>query len=79
MPEQVNHPAHYNFGQYEVIDVLDDWFPDSPYAWQIVKYVARAPHKGNELQDLRKAQFYLNRLIAKKEAEVDAGTERSGR
>jgi hypothetical protein len=61
--DPVNHPSHYTFGRFEVIDVLQDWFPTSPLLWQIVKYVARAQHKGNMLQDLKKAQFYLNKVI----------------
>ena len=68
MPEDpVNHPSHYTFGHFEVIDVLQDWFPSSPLLWQVVKYVARAQHKGNMLQDLKKAQFYLNKQIAELE------------
>ena len=59
----VNHPSHYTFGRFEVIDVLEDWFSDDPLLWQVVKYLARAKHKGNLLQDLEKAQFYLQRRI----------------
>jgi hypothetical protein len=66
-PDMVNHPAHYTFGKYEVIAVLQDWFPTAPLLWQVVKYVARAQHKGNMLQDLRKAQFYLDKQIAEVE------------
>jgi hypothetical protein len=33
----------------------------------VIKYVARAEHKGAELQDLKKAQWYLNREIEKME------------
>ena len=65
--DAVNHPYHYTFGKYEVIDVLQDWFPDIPILWQVGKYIARAQHKGNMLQDLKKAQFYLNRQIAELE------------
>jgi Protein of unknwon function (DUF3310) len=61
MTDVVNHPPHYTFGSIEVIDVIDDWSLDF-YEAQVVKYVARAKHKGNQLQDLKKAQ-YLNRLI----------------
>jgi hypothetical protein len=59
----VNHPPHYTFGKYEVLDVLMDWFPQSPLMWQVVKYIARAAHKGNLIEDLKKAQFYLNKQI----------------
>jgi len=68
--EMVNHPSHYNFSKYEVIEVLDEWFSDNPLIWQVVKYLARAKHKGNELEDLKKAQFYLNRKIAKLENDL---------
>ena len=77
MPEDpVNHPSHYTFGRFEVIDVLQDWFPTSPLLWQVVKYVARAQHKGNMMQDLKKAQFYLNKAI--EQLEVDLGKEKMG-
>lgn len=63
-PERVNHPAHYNFGQFEVIDVA----ADDALLWQVLKYIARAKHKGQELTDLKKARFYLDRRIAKIES-----------
>jgi hypothetical protein len=44
----VNHPPHYTFGKFEVIDVIDDWQLGF-YEGQVVKYVARAKHKRNEL------------------------------
>lgn len=61
-PDIINHPPHYTFGKIEVIDVIEDWGLSFHLA-QVVKYVARAKHKGKELEDLRKARFYLNRLI----------------
>lgn len=63
--EAVNHPAHYNAGGIEVIDAIEDWKLDF-HEGNVVKYVARAKHKGTELQDLKKAAWYLERLIAKK-------------
>jgi hypothetical protein len=70
MTDAVHHPSHYNFGQHEVMDVLDDWFATQPLPWQIVKYIARAPHKGKEIEDLEKAQFYLARLIEQKKGKL---------
>ncbi len=61
----VNHPSHYNFSRFEVIDVLEEWFPDDPLLWQVAKYIARAAHKGDMITDLEKAQFYLSRRISK--------------
>lgn len=74
--DQVNHPSHYTFGHFEVIDVLQDWFPHDPLLWQVVKYVARAQHKGYMLQDLKKAQFYLNK--ATQQLEADLSKEKMG-
>jgi hypothetical protein len=65
--DPVNKPAHYTFGYFEVIEVLQDWFPANPLLWQVGKYIARAHHKGNALQDLRKARFYLEREIERLE------------
>lgn len=71
MPEvdNVAHPPHYTFSKYEVIDVLQAWFPADPFAWQVVKYMSRYRHKGRPLEDLQKARFYLNRLIEEVEAQ----------
>jgi len=60
--KNVDHPPHYNQGNYEVIDVIEDWGLDF-HAGNVVKYVSRYAHKGVPLQDLEKAQWYLNRLI----------------
>lgn len=68
--DPVSNPSHYTFGKFEVIDVLEDWFAEQPLLWQVAKYIARAKHKGNYLQDLKKAQFYLSRAIAKEEARI---------
>jgi Protein of unknwon function (DUF3310) len=65
--DPVNHPSHYTRGGIEVIDFLDEYFSDKPYLWQVCKYISRAGYKNSELEDLRKAQFYLNRYIKQKE------------
>jgi len=65
--EHVNHPKHYNTGGIEVIDAIEAWglgFNDG----NVVKYVARHQHKGNPIQDLRKAAWYLDREIKRLEA-----------
>lgn len=65
----VNHPAHYQFGEdsaYEVIKVCEAWGLDNDaYIFNVVKYVARAgkKDKAKELEDLKKAAFYLDRKI----------------
>jgi hypothetical protein len=65
--DPVNHPKHYTFGNFEVLDVLQDWFPNNPLLWQVGKYIARAERKGRNLEDLRKARFYLDREIERLE------------
>lgn len=66
--QEVNHPPHYTFGAFEVADVLDDWFATNPLLWQTGKYIARAGRKENELKDLKKARWYLDRKIKQLEA-----------
>jgi hypothetical protein len=68
--DPVNHPGHYTFGKFEVIDVLEDWFPADPLLWQVGKYIARAGHKDTALQDLEKAAWYLQRRIDKEKATI---------
>ena len=55
--EMVNHPQHYAF-KYEPIDVINDWGLDFNLG-NTVKYIARCERKGNKIQDLEKAKFYL--------------------
>jgi len=64
--DAVNHPKHYNVGKFEVIDVIEDWKLGFCLG-NTVKYIARAEHKGNALEDLKKAAWYLNRHIQKLE------------
>jgi len=59
--DPVNHPRHYTQGSIEVLDFILD--QKLPYlAGQVIKYVCRYRHKGGVI-DLRKAEFYLRRLI----------------
>ena len=60
--DKVNHPSHYTSGKIEVIDFIEDWELDFTTA-NIIKYVVRSPYKNNALEDLKKAKFYLERLI----------------
>ena len=66
--EQVIHPQHYGGKDdpYEVIKVCEAWgFDKDAYLFNVIKYVARAGKKESdkEIQDLKKAIFYLNRKI----------------
>lgn len=64
--EMVNHPNHYGGGNnpYEVIKVIEAWNLDF-HLGNTVKYISRAGKKGsdNEIQDLEKALWYLQRKI----------------
>lgn len=64
----VNNPNHYLSGGIELIDVLEaKHSPEEVRGgckFQIHQYVFRSPHKKNELEDLKKAQWWINRLIA---------------
>lgn len=62
----VDHPKHYNAGRIEVIDAIEAWKLGF-HLGNVVKYVARAEHKGKPLEDLKKAVWYLNRAIEKLE------------
>lgn len=62
--DPVDRPAHYTEDrEIEPIDVIDDWTLGF-YEGQVLKYIARAGRKTySELEDLRKAKFYLDRLV----------------
>ena len=60
--EAVNNPPHYNQGTIEVIDAIEDWGLDFN-GGNVVKYVARHKHKAEPLEDLKKARWYLDRII----------------
>lgn len=67
MNDPVNHPPHYTFGRIEVIDAVEAWGLGF-HLGNVVKYVVRAAYKDDMLQDLRKAEWYLKREIARLEA-----------
>lgn len=67
--DPVNSPSHYKLGGVEVIDALEAWRLGY-HLGNVVKYVARASHKGNYLQDLKKARWYLEREIERAERGV---------
>jgi hypothetical protein len=61
-PDPVDHPAHYKVGGIETIDFIEAKKLGYNLG-NVVKYLTRADHKGNKLEDLRKAQWYLTREI----------------
>ena len=66
--ERVNHPEHYTKGGIEVHDFISAWRMDFDTG-NVIKYVTRAPYKNNKLEDLKKARWYLNKLIEEEEKE----------
>lgn len=67
MSDPINHPDYYKPGEIEVIDVIEAFnlgFHDG----NVVKYLLRAGRKGDALEDLEKARWYLDRLIELKKA-----------
>lgn len=67
--DPVNHPRHYVFGGIETIDFIEA--KNLSYCLgNVIKYISRAEHKGKQLEDLRKARFYLDREISKLEKEL---------
>jgi hypothetical protein len=65
MRDMVNKPPHYNNGDIETIDAIQSALGDGFEFYlqgNILKYVWRYKHKNN-LEDLKKAQWYLNKLI----------------
>ena len=75
-PDHVNHPSHYGGDStYEAVNVIEAW----NLGWHLgsaVKYIARAGKKPNnpELQDLKKARWYIDRRIAQLEGNKEAET-----
>ena len=61
--DPVNHPAHYKVGGIETIDFIEAKKLNYNIG-NVVKYLTRADYKGNKLEDLRKAQWYLTREIS---------------
>ncbi len=65
--DNVNHPSHYNFGDIEVVDFIEQVTKhyNSDVAYHIgnaIKYISRAPHK-NGKEDIAKAKWYIERAF----------------
>lgn len=62
--DPVSHPAHYTYGTIETIDFIED--KELNFArGSAVKYIVRAGKKDNEIQDLEKAKWYIEREIGR--------------
>jgi hypothetical protein len=68
LDDAVNHPEHYNYGKTETIDYIMQvcaLYPghQAVLVGNVIKYISRAPLKGDKEKDLKKAQWYLNKLL----------------
>jgi hypothetical protein len=61
--DKVNHPSHYKVGGIETIDFIEAKELDY-HLGNVVKYISRANHKDDKLENLKKAQWYLNRAVS---------------
>ena len=61
--DPVDHPEHYKVGGIETIDFIEAKKLNYNIG-NVIKYLTRADYKGNKLEDLRKAQWYLTREIS---------------
>ena len=64
--DPINRPEHYTFSHIEVIDAIEAWELGFRLA-NVIKYVARADRKGRPIEDLKKARWYLDREIQRRE------------
>lgn len=71
--DTVNHPSHYTDGKIEVIDFIEDKGLNF-HRGNAVKYISRAGKKNpaKEVEDLKKAVWYLNREIQRMERDNDS-------
>lgn len=69
--DNVNNPSHYGQGKIEAIEYISDFLTPEEYQGylrgNIAKYLHRFPYK-NGVEDLRKASWYLDRLIKEVES-----------
>ena len=68
--ETINHPSHYNCGNIEAIDFIEDQNLNFSRG-SAIKYIVRAGHKDDELEDLKKARWYIEREIERLEKVKD--------
>jgi hypothetical protein len=65
--DMVNHPPHYTVGGIETIDYMEAKSTKEEFCGHLrltaLKYLSRAGHKADALEDFKKAQWYLNRLV----------------
>jgi len=72
---EVNNPPHYNTGVIECIEAIEESMTREAYQGYLKgncqKYIWRMSYKGKPLEDLKKAQWYLQKLINSVEEEAE--------
>ena len=61
--DKVNSPNHYKIGGIETIDFIEAKNLDYLLG-NVVKYISRAEYKDSKVENLKKAQWYMNRAVA---------------
>jgi hypothetical protein len=78
--DMVNHPPHYTKAGIECIDAIEAATTDltgieAICTGQAIKYLWRWAWKGSQIQDLKKAVWYINKLISHLEGDKNAETK----
>ena len=64
----VNSPPHYNYGKIECIEAIEESMTPESFKGYLkgntMKYLWRYERKGKSVEDLKKAQWYLDKLIS---------------
>jgi hypothetical protein len=65
--DPINHPDHYKTGGIETIDYMKAKLTKEEFTGylkgNVIKYISRAKYKGKNTEDLKKAEWYLLKLI----------------
>ena len=65
--DPVNHPAHYETGKFECIEVMKEVFGIEAVQnfclLNAFKYIYRCNHKNNKTEDIKKANWYINKHL----------------
>lgn len=79
----IQKPAHYANHSIEPLDYAKDLLSNNDMtAYQgalvmnVIKYISRFPYKGKKVEDLEKAQFYLNELVDSVSGDEGDSTDR---
>ena len=73
MSDEINTPIHYHKGGIDVIGFAEKQFSVEErrgfYRISALKYITRFQDKGAPVKDLKKAKFFINKLIELEEME----------